>query len=168
MLFASVLCGRVVARMWPVIGGARRGRTLAIGLAVVAAAMSAGLGYQLSTPRPPNRDADLVAWLEAHHFDNGVGDYWSSSLTTVTSDDRITVRPVTAAGGRIAPLGTYSARQWYSHPFQFLVYQGSGWLSVDERTATATFGSPAHVYAVDNYRILVWREPIGFATEPAW
>ena len=55
---------------------------------------------------------------------------------------------------------TFEAR-WYDASFRFVVYRQSlPFGGVDEATATASFGAPAHRYDVDGYRVLVFAHPL--------
>lgn len=159
VIFACVLCGRMVARVWTAIDARTRRAVTAMAMLIVGG-LAAGLGYQLSTPATPPTATVLASWLEAHHLYDGIGDYWCASITTVESGGRVTVRPVASQRGLIFRMTPQSAADWYDRPFQFLVFTTPVWLSVDGRTAARTFGTPAHSYTVGAYQVLVWDHPI--------
>jgi hypothetical protein len=167
VVFGAILVGRLSAciadgtRSVPL----RRAGTAA-GVALFAA-IAAGFGFYLASPRAVNPAQQLGRFLEAKGLDEGVGDYWSASITTVETGGKVSVRPVIAdPTGRIVRYGKQSAAGWYEKvPFQFLVYDTTQiWNGVDATTASATFGKPAHVYALGSYTVLVWRTPISVST----
>jgi hypothetical protein len=93
----------------------------------------------------------------------GIGDYWSASLVTVVTNDTVAIRPVIVGhGGLLARYGRQSAANWYGKiRFYFLVFDlGRPWRDVNATTGEATFGTPAEIYRVGTYEILVW--PKGF------
>ena len=113
VVFAVVLTGRSVARAWQVLAGWPL-RTLAAAGAALGLFVVCSFGYSVSGPWPSDPVATLTSWLEAHHLHEGIGDYWTASITTVESGGRVTVRPVLTDGGRVkrrvrasrAPRGT--------------------------------------------------------------
>ncbi|HXQ62987.1 MAG TPA: hypothetical protein VN796_11680, partial [Acidimicrobiales bacterium] len=136
-----------------------------VGVAAILAFV-AGDGFVLSVPERGQPVAGLASWLAAHQLTDGVGDYWSASITTVQSRGLVTVRPVMAtADNQIVRYPRESEARWYEgQRFQFLVFNASSiWISVDSTSAAATWGAPAHTYAVGSYRVLVWPQPISVA-----
>ncbi|MGH9303428.1 MAG: hypothetical protein ACRDZ5_03335 [Acidimicrobiales bacterium] len=159
VIFGAILAGRILARFASSINW-RRSLGIAagaIGLAI-AVAFGAGTGYTVSGRAPVQSAANLSAFLEAHHLDLGVSDYWSSNITTVVSHGRVELRAVVSAAGRLQRYNRLSPGSWYAkEPFGFLVYNlGLPWGGVNMSSAVATWGPPAHEYAVGTYRVLVW------------
>jgi hypothetical protein len=167
VIFGAVLAGRFVTRFavvpWP--SWVRRGCAV-LGLAVVAA-FGAGVGFNVSAAAPARPIEHLGRFLEAHHLDDGIGDYWSSSATTVATRQVVKVRPVDAddPSGHLERYQRQSADAWYTgQSFQFLVYDTSlPWGNVDAVSARATFGPVLHTYDVGTYRVLVWNHPLAVA-----
>jgi hypothetical protein len=162
IVFSSILGGRLVAWLWIHTSKLAALRLLASAGLIVTLVFAAGSGYRLSMPAVPRPAGPLVTWLEAHRLSSGVGAYFSASITTVESHDRVAVRPViTGPAGRLVRYERESTASWYrGHRFDFLVYQpGAPWNDVDERTAAATWGNPAHTYSVDGYAVVVWARP---------
>ena len=128
----------------------------------VVAALTASFAITLTAPTQPSPAEGLVAFLEAHHLDHGIGDYWSSSITTVTSDGAVTVRPVvTDPRGRVVRYERQSTAAWYTgQRFEFLVIGTAAPPNVSVATAAATFGPPARQYTVGSYQVLVWSHPL--------
>jgi hypothetical protein len=162
-LFASLLCGRFVGRVWPSLGAQRRHVASATGL-VLAAAVVAGLGSPLWRPPMPETAGQLTSWLAAHHLDEGIGDYWTASVSTVDSGGRVTVRPVHDEHGRLDRVVRMSDATWYrAQWFQFLVCSRAGYRQFDLPAALSSFGPPAHAYWIDGYDVLVWSHPLRVA-----
>jgi hypothetical protein len=167
VIFGAVLAGRLVTRLvvvaWP--SWVRRGCAV-LGVAVVAA-FGAGVGFNVTAAAPPRPVEHLGRFLEAHHLDNGIGDYWSSSATTVATRQVVKVRPVDAddPSGHLERYQRQSADAWYTgQSFQFLVFDTSlPWGNVDAASAKATFGPVLHTYDVGTYRVLVWNHPLAIA-----
>ncbi len=158
VIFGAVLGARLVARAVAAATPRRRWRMGVVGVVVVAA-FGAGVGFTLRAPQPRRPVTQLVHFLEAHGLDHGVGDYWSASLTTVSSDGTVTVRPVIAdPTGHIGRYDRQSDQTWYRDgSFEFLVYDTAmPWGGITPVSARHTFGPVAHTYRVGTYRVLVW------------
>ena len=188
VVFGAILTGRMLARAVASLrrsptarhaafsrAGASSAGRLAAGVVTtagvaVALCFAAGLGYNLAQPDPGQPAAQLASFLEAHHLTNGIGSYWSASITTVESRGKVTVRPVVAGpDGQIRRYTRESATYWYAGDrFQFFVYNlAIPWGSDDSATATSTWGSPAHTYYVGTYRVLVWNKPLILNADPS-
>jgi hypothetical protein len=133
-------------------------------LGLVLAGYLAGLGLELRAPAAAPQNAVLTAWLARHHFRTGLSTYWTANVVTLTSGERVSVRPVRVARGRVVPYFNNSRTQWYDPDrsyADYLVmgpgepgYPGFGdWASTER-----TFGHPAVIYRVGDYRVLVWHE----------
>lgn len=166
VVFASVLTGRMVARLWPRLKAAGAVRALAIGGVAVSLSLGSGLGYELSQPEPAPSAGHLAAWLEAHDLRNGIGGYWSSAITTVESHGAVTVRPVSIGrNGELQRLMFQSTASWYAgQRFQFFVYGSTP--RPFAMYAARTFGRPAHTYIVGPYHVLVWGHSLSVAPFP--
>jgi hypothetical protein len=166
VVLACVLTASMVGR-WVEDRPALPWRRLSVALLVVAAVSFAagdfvviGAGRGATDPAQPV--PELASFLAARHLDLGVGDYWSSSITTATTDGGVVVRPITAdPKGKIVRYERQSDAAWYTGvPFQFLVFDTATPGTVDRGAASATFGTPAHEYRVGPYRVLVWQHPL--------
>jgi hypothetical protein len=163
VVFGAVLAGRTVCQIVEITGPSwvRRGCAV-VGVAVVAA-FGAGVAFTVGGAAPDPPYVQLGAFLEAHHLERGIGDYWSSSITTVATRDLVAVRPVIAGpSGRLVRYDRQSETDWYAgQTFQFLVYDTAHlWGDVDASSASITFGPVAQIYSVGTYRVLVWRHAI--------
>ncbi|MGA8726339.1 MAG: hypothetical protein WB565_14995 [Acidimicrobiales bacterium] len=170
VIFACVLTARVVGR-WVEHGRTGPWLRRAVAVFVVAAVsfaagdlvvVAAGRGATYPSQPVP----ELASFLAAHHLDLGVGDYWSSSITTATTNGAVTVRPVTEnPQGKVVRYERQSDADWYAGTsFQFLVFDPLAPGAVDKTGAITTFGAPAREYRVGPYRVLVWNHPLTVST----
>jgi hypothetical protein len=140
----------------------------AVGL-LVCAGYGAGFVGMLARPGPAQSAQLLARFLAAHHFRDGIGDYWSSSLVTVDTGGAVTVRPVnTTSGERLVRFSRQSSADWYAKTdIDFFVYDtGRPWHGVNASSVTATYGPPSRMLAVGTYRVLVWTRPFEVAPGP--
>jgi hypothetical protein len=119
------------------------------------------LGRDVTAPAAPAPAQQLANWLVARHFHDGLAAYWSASVTTLSSRDRVQVSPVCrSAAGRFTR-GRWEAQDsWYDPAHRnanFLVIGGTPSCSITARAASV-FGPPARTYHVAGYTILVWPE----------
>jgi hypothetical protein len=167
VIFGVILAGRLVARLVATVDSTWLLRAGAVVGLAATLAFAAGLAYNLSNPAPGEPFAQLGQFLEAHQLDNGIGDYWSASVTTLGTNSRVRVRPVIVGpGGRIVRYQKNSSETWYAgQHFQFLVfYTALPWGAVSSATAMVSFGVPSHTYVVGTYRVLVWTDPVAVST----
>ncbi len=171
VILAAVLAGRLAGRLLGhVAAGGRRGlgvRTALAGAGVIAAAFAAEVGVELTGAVAPQPARLLSTFLTAHRLDQGVGDYWSSTVVTLDSSGRVRVRPVTPAPN--ATLRRYerqSPESWYAgQRFDFFVYDAAHpWRDVNATTAQRTWGPAARTYDVGTYRVLVWAKAFTVST----
>jgi hypothetical protein len=162
VIYASVLTARQAARAYPHLRGRWRRTGATLG-AVVLTSYGAAFGLTLAQPRPAQPIVVLTQFLETHHLDNGIGDYWAASIVTVDSGGAVRVRPINAnLSGRLVRYQRQSAASWYrGQSFDFVVYQPTlPYGRVTATTITGTFGPPAHTYVVDGYAVDVYTTPI--------
>jgi hypothetical protein len=169
VVFGAILAGRFVGHVvsqgrpqWSAHRRTRRaGGTL---VTLVLASWVAGFAITASGATPPATSEDLIASLQSRGLTQGLGDYWSASVTTVTSKDQIRVRPVIASedDGHLIVYRRQASADWYrDQSFNFLVFDESvPWGNVTTATVTATFGSPVESYRVGIYRVMVFSSPI--------
>jgi hypothetical protein len=162
VIFGAVLAGRLVGELVARIRSTRLiWAIVAVCLAIIGSVcvdtQSILANPVLSQPQTP-----LGNFLESHELTSGIGDYWSSSITTVVTDDKVRVRPVIAnPSGKIVRYGRQSSASWYKgQSFQFLVYTTATPFGVDSEVAVGTFGSPEHTYHIGSYVVLVWSHPL--------
>ena len=70
-------------------------------LLVVLLGYLAGLAQEISQPPAAAQNQQLTSWLAARHLHTGLSGYWESNVVTLTSGDRVQIRQVTPAGGRL-------------------------------------------------------------------
>ena len=173
VIFAILLTARLAGRVVDALPRNPATATAA-GLVVIALICAVALRATFAVPRAKQPDLALANFLEAHNLHDGLGDYWSASLTTVESADQVHVRPVIPNKTKhlLVRYGRQSSAAWYRGvDFTFLVYDlARPWRGVNEKSATATFGAPTTKLAEGSYRILVWNHPfdvstVGFSTK---
>jgi hypothetical protein len=131
-------------------------------LAVVGVGYLFGLVHEVGRPPVPAQNQRLESWLVAHHLHTGLSGYWESNIVTLTSGDRVQVRMVQPAHGRIAAAPYESKAAWYDPAratanFVVLSHGIPGFPGFNSAKAVAaTFGSPARTYQAGPYKVLVW------------
>jgi hypothetical protein len=162
VIFGSILAARLVGEL---VSRVRSTRliltTAAVGLAIIG---SVCVDTQsILTQRVLSQTVTSLAhFLESHDLHEGIGDYWSSSITTVVTNGAVTVRPVISnPNEEIVRYGRQSSEAWYrDQSFQFLVYTTSPAFGVNAGLASKTFGAPEHTYVIGTFRVLVWNHPL--------
>jgi hypothetical protein len=155
----AVLAGRLLA------GTLDRGRALIPALALVLGCYAGIEVHNAVQPSPPDPDAQVAAWLTAHHLTYGLGDYWNANAMTLDSGNQVQVRYVSRIGDTLVQRPWESESSWYDparHDATFLVTPGpasacspgtpAGW----EAAGQATFGPPSGIYHVAGFTIVVW------------
>jgi hypothetical protein len=156
---AVLPCGAILAARACVPG--RITSTLRAGLATGLAAIAALLPLAIATPRPAAAQptAPLSAWLEAHGLTYGLADYWSSSIITLQSGNRVRVRAVNVDGGQVFPYFWESSTLWYdpsrNDPTFVIVDLAGRGLSP---SAEQAFGKPARIGHVAHWQILIYHK----------
>ena len=161
--FGAVLAGRTLA---PALrAGPRRWRR-PVPAVLLAGALLAGygasLGYAAAQPSVPPANAQLAAFLAAHHLTSGIGGYWESSVVTVGGDGAVTIRAVLP--GTLRPDLWEAKGSWYdSGPNRatFLVTDSApGFFNhwQPSPAALAALGRPARTYHVGPYTVYVWNK----------
>ena len=155
----AVLAGRLLA------GTLARGRLLIPALALVLGCYAGIEVHNAVQQRPSDPNAQVAAWLAAHHLGYGLGDYWNANAMTLDSGNQVQVRYVSRIGGKLVQRPWESASSWYDparHDATFLVTPGPasacspGTPAAWQAAARATFGPPSGTYRVAGFTILVW------------
>ena len=157
----AVLAGRLLG------GTLARGRLLIPALAVILGCYAGIELHNAVQPRPSDPNAQVAAWLTAHHLRYGLGDYWNANAMTVDAANQVQVRSVSRIGDKLVYRPWESEDSWYDpaqHDATFLVTPGparacspgtpAGW----EAAARGTFGPPSGTYQVAGFTILVWHK----------
>ena len=167
MIFGVALGARVIGRF--ATGFTDRKWRVSLGALVLITglcATSSILDTRAAPPRVPT--TGLEAYLTAHHLYSGVGDYWASSIVTVNTKERVTIRPVVAnASMEIVPDGRQATIDWYrNRHFAFLVYATRPHGHVNRATAERTFGRPEKIVRIGSYFVVTWPQPILLSPHP--
>ena len=151
--FGAVLAARLLsarltaARLLPALSVVLCGYLVSLGL--VAA----------HSPQPPDNQ-QLTTWLTAHHLHYGIGASWLGNVVTVSSGERVELRPVTRNHHVLAHSQWESQASWYDprrHDANFVVLIGSP-PSPTMATVVAAFGPPERTYLVGPYTVLTWNK----------
>ena len=108
------------------------------------------------------QNQQLTSWLAARHLHTGLSGYWESNVVTLTSGDRVRIRPVARAGGRLTPQhprierGLVRPGPEYGQLRRALPRYGRVSRLYPGAAVLATFGKPARTYHVGPYTVLVW------------
>ena len=133
-------------------------------LLAVLAGYLVGLAHEISQPPVPAQDQQLTSWLAARHLQTGLSGYWESNVVTLTSGDRVRIRLVMPAGGRLIRGTLESKAAWFDPrhdraDFVVLFPGVAGYPGfTSARPVLATFGRPARTYHVGSYLVLVWNK----------
>jgi len=148
--FGAILAARLLA-------GRLTAARLLPALAVVACGYLISLGTAAAHSPVPPQAQRLTAWLAAHHLRYGVGDSALGSVVTVSSGERVILRPLRVTGGLVAASHWEAEQSWYDpqqHDATFAVLLGH---SPSPGAVRATFGPPARTYQVGPYTVLTYR-----------
>jgi hypothetical protein len=168
--YAAALAGRQLACHLAVLK-----RSIAVPtLSLVLAGYLGGLGLELTAPTAAPQQARLTAWLESHRLGSGLSGYWEASIVTLTSGDRVAVRPVTVIAGRVIPVASEVKASWYdpkrsTADFVVLFPGAGGYPGFTQRQAVlATFGEPARSYRVGRYTVWCWHRNLLASLPAPW
>ena len=167
-IFLAILGARYLARTLQKVSHRGVLQATAALIAVVCVGVGFNVADDLSSPPARLKATALVTFLESRHLTVGVGDYWSASIVSVISGDRVKVRPViTNTKSQIVRYQRQSSASWYRGvPFQFLVYNVKHpWRDINAKTATWTFGRPTRGFVVGDFRVIVWPHTLAVSTQ---
>jgi hypothetical protein len=169
--FGAVLAGRTLARGvrfslpdWAAWAygtmRAKRVRWAVPALVAVLGCYLASLAYTAAQPAAPPANQRLAAWLTAHNLTYGISGYWQSSIVTVDSHGKVTIRAVYP--GNLRRDWWESKRSWYASggpTATFLVTDSDpGFYNYwqPDPAALAALGQPSGTYQVGPYTVFVW------------
>jgi hypothetical protein len=159
LVFATIMGAVEVEKRWW-----GRGYTF-VALATSFAAIVAVYALNQSAPhRPNNEHREVAAWLQDHSLTEGYGSYWSSSIVTVTTSNRVKVRALSGAGGALAPYIWWNCNTaWYTKPAldgplqRFVLIDRAPVLgALTEEQVIASLGKPAQVAQVGKYVVFIY------------
>jgi hypothetical protein len=162
--FGAVLAGRLLAgdilrtRLAPVM----RAVPAAV-MAVLLAAYTAALGFDVAQPSVPAQDQPLADWLVAHHFSYGLSNYFEGNITTLDSGGRVHLAAVSWGTDSSVPRAYQSDASWYDprlHYANFVVNSSADQppAIIPSSDLTKAFGPPARTYHDGPYTIMVWNK----------
>lgn len=147
------LARRVGRSRWVRLAGAVAGILVLIGYA-------AGLGWEVTKPAVPAANTTLATWLADHHLTYGLSGYWTSSVVTLNSGNKVQVRALMQH--TMQDDLWMSKESWYdpqTHYANFIVLDNApGYFAHWEPLALIKeyFGTPARIYHDTPYTIMVW------------
>src|SRR5579859_2401947 len=147
------LARRVGRSRWIRLAGAVAGILVLIGYA-------AGLGWEVTKPAVPAANTSLATWLADHHLTYGLSGYWTSSVVTLNSGNKVQVRALMQH--TMQDDLWMSKESWYdpqTHYANFIVLDSApGYFSHWEPLGLIKkyFGTPAKIYHTGPYTIMVW------------
>ena len=119
-----------------------------------------GLAHEVAQPASPPDFSRVASWLDAHNLRYGLGGYWESSIVTVQTGGRVTVRALVK--NTMAPDLWLAKPSWYDPASQratFIVLSSTpGFVNNWEPRALIRkyFGRPAQEYNFGPYTVMVW------------
>ena len=160
-IVAVLPCGAVLAARACVPGRiADRSRArVVLAAAALVALLPLAAAASLPSVTPPA--APLAAWLDAHGLTYGIAGYWEASAVTLQSGNQVQVRAVVRRNNQVAAYYWESRPDWYDasqHDATFVITDA--YVNSETLTSAAVeryFGRPAAIYAVANFKILVYR-----------
>lgn len=162
-IFGAILAARTVTRIAERRGATVGGRIAGAVAVVATVGYGFGLAGEVFSPPAPDPAIQLAGFLHSHQLNRGVGDYWSSSITTAVSNNKVVVRPVVVNNvGHVVRYGRQSSAHWYKgKKFHFMVYSPTvPWGGISPATIRATFGAWSKSYTVGPYVVLTWGKAI--------
>ena len=111
---------------------------------------------------------ELERWLEARNLTRGVGSYWESSILTLDTGGRLTVRCVDgprANSANAEPDRWFQRGAWFvpdpGAPANFVVFSpGEHAANIDEAGALRAFGPPEEIDHVGRYEVMVYKRDL--------
>ncbi len=121
---------------------------------------AAGLAWETTQPALPAANTTLATWLADHHLTYGLSGYWTSSVVTLDSGNKVQVRALMQH--TMQDDLWMSKESWYdpqTHYANFIVLDSaSGYFSHWEPLGLIKeyFGTPAKIYHYGPYTVMVW------------
>ena len=105
--------------------------------------------------------SEVAAWLVAHRFSYGVGDYWTTQMVQAITRGRVLADPLMSDGRRIVPLRWISdvSRFDRHRPPQFVVYRLQNKFGITPALVQASFGTKLQAYRLGDYVIVQLAAP---------
>ena len=115
-------------------------------------------------PNATQADIPLITLLKEHHWTQGLGAYWASTIVTVQSEEQIVVRPVIRCGNHVYPQYFLSDEKWYNEAnlqqANFIVYRYTDKPQAFYEASVQSFGMPDYQYNAGIYTVLAWNTPL--------
>ena len=133
-------------------------------LALLASLAFTGVAYARGTVATDSGREALSAWLSSNHLNDGFGPYWSSSIVTALTANRVKVRALISDGqGKLKPFEFMANRKWYrdgvpgdARGVFVLVYDVADAAFYSEADVIRSFGEPREKHQIGSYIINVY------------
>ncbi len=166
LIIRSIRTNRFLTRLIP-----RTHITIKIPLSIVILAIILLAIQPISMSRIVTPQDRLATFLRDNGLIEGYSDFWNSNHVTVSSKDRVHVRPIVFSadlknGERFAqPLYWFSKSEWYKNPnanFVVIKTQGdyAGYHNVKTENVLQYFGEPLQKLEFEDYMIFVYPKGI--------
>lgn len=99
----------------------------------------------------------LVETLKEHNLKSGYGEFWTSSVTTVYSEEDICVRAISIEEDGATAFDWFNKEDWYQNEANFVILNANGtgiYFSIAD--AINIFGIPKEIITYDKYVIYVY------------
>lgn len=105
--------------------------------------------------------ARIVQTLENEKLTCGYGNFWDSSITTVLSNGKVRIRPISIEQNA-NKFRWASKDNWFDEKAQFLIIRNTEWTDkgVTYDNAIRVFGQPVKEVGFENYKILIFNYDI--------
>jgi hypothetical protein len=159
LIFATIMGAVEVQKRW--WGTGYTIAVLAVSLVTVVAVYAVTQGAR---HKPNDEQREVAAWLQDHSLSEGYGSYWSSSIITVLTSNRVKVRALAAAGDTLAPYVWWNCNTaWYTRPAtdgppqRFVLVDRAPVLgALTEEQVVATLGQPAQAVPVGKFVVFIY------------
>jgi hypothetical protein len=160
--FGAVLAGRMLP---PLVSALLPGRWRAgrVGVPLLAAWLAAGLAalcYAATWAPMGTPNQQLADWLSGHGYTEGLATYWQANETTVASDGKVLVAPITPSARSVrrweSSIGWYDPTSRQANFVIAMSDPNSGLGGLSTATVRKSFGRPAHQYQVEGYVVMVY------------
>jgi hypothetical protein len=159
LIFATIMGAVEVQKRWW-----GKAYTIAVLLMSLVAVVAFYAVTQGARHHPNDEHREVAAWLQDHSLTEGYGSYWSSSIITMLTSNKVKVRALSASGDALAPYLWWNCNTaWYTKPSpdgppqRFVLVDSAPVLgALTEEQVIATLGNPAQAVPVGKYVVFIY------------
>lgn len=160
-VFAPCLLGVIVARFVSQRIMKRRQAVLCTGLACIFLFMAVFPIGDFRVDRTGEGYGAIINVLEENNLENGYSTFWTSSVLSVASEGKVTVRHIRQDEEGIHEMSYFSKNSWYDEYANFIIVNPREG-ELDKDMLIGILGDPINVISAEGYDILVWNYDISF------